>query len=166
MPASKLFPPPGASTVFPIEMGAASRDRLSLPDQLRWEIGMETRPYFLFGDILSNTLLGAILGALAAVAVSPRWPMLLAMAAGMIAGMLLSIVLGVLGGMLFGAFELMIPMMLTGMAAGMAIPMRAAMQPLTPLAGAGLGAAIGLLALAATYILNAFLHGKERQWTA
>jgi hypothetical protein len=44
--------------------------------------------------------------------------------------------------------------------------MLAAMQPVAPLAGAGLGAASGLLALAATYVLNAALRGKERQWTA
>jgi hypothetical protein len=60
----------------------------------------------------------------------------------------------------------MVPLMLTGMAAGMAVPMLAAMQPVAPLAGAGLGAASGLLALAATYVLNAALRGKERQWTA
>jgi len=44
--------------------------------------------------------------------------------------------------------------------------MRAAMQPLEVAAGARLGAGIGLLTLACTYILNAFLRGKEKQWTA
>jgi hypothetical protein len=126
---------------------------------------METRPYFLFGDILSNTLLGATVGALAAVCVNDRWPMLLAMAAGMLAAMLLAALFGAVLGIFFGAFEVMIPLMLTGMIAGMAIPMRAATQPLAVFAGAKEGAAIGLLVLAGTYILNALLRGKERQWT-
>ncbi len=126
---------------------------------------METRPFFLFGDILSNALLGAAVGALAAVCVSGRWPMILAMVVGMVAGMLLGSIFGALFGILFGAFELMVPLMLTGMVAGMAIPMRAVMEPLDPLTAAEYGAAIGLLALTATYILNAALRGKESQWT-
>jgi F0F1-type ATP synthase assembly protein I len=126
---------------------------------------METRPYFLFGDILSNTLLGATVGALAAVCVSESWPMLVAMVVGMAAAMLIAAVFGAVLGIFFGAFEVMVPMMLTGMVAGMVIPMRAATQPLELLPAATEGAAIGLLALAATYMLNAVLRGKERQWT-
>jgi hypothetical protein len=127
---------------------------------------METRPYSLFGDMLSNTLLGASIGTLGAVVITERWPMLLAMVAGMLAGMLLAAVFGTLLGIFFGAFELMVPLMLTGMAAGMAVPMRVAMLPLDPSAGAAWGVAIGLASLAFTYVLNAFLRGKERQWTA
>jgi hypothetical protein len=126
---------------------------------------METRLYFLFGDILSNTLLGAMVGALAAFCFNDRWPMLLAMVVGMFASTLLSAIFGALLGILYGAFELMVPLMLTAMVAGMALPMSAAMEPLDPLQAAKIGAAIGLLVLAVTYILNAALRGKERQWT-
>jgi hypothetical protein len=126
---------------------------------------METRLYFLFGDILSNTLLGATVGALAALCFSDRWPMLVAMIVGMFASMILSAIFGALLGILYGAFELMVPLMLTAMVAGMALPMWAAMEPLDPLHAAKIGAAIGLLVLAGTYVLNAALRGKERQWT-
>lgn len=126
---------------------------------------METRPYFLFGDIFCNTLLGATIGALATISVSDRWSMLIAMVLGMAAGMLLASVFGAVCGILFGAFELMVPLMLTGMIAGMAIPMRAVMGPLDAATAAGFGAATGLLVLAGTYVLNATLRGKERQWT-
>jgi hypothetical protein len=126
---------------------------------------METRLYFLFGDILSNTLLGAIVGALAAFCFSDRWPMLVAMVVGMFASMLLAAIFGALFGILYGAFELMVPLMLTAMVAGMALPMWATMEPLDPLQAAKLGAASGLVVLAGTYLLNAALRGKERQWT-
>ena len=125
---------------------------------------MGTRLYFLFGDILSNSLLGAAVGALAGFCFSDQWPMLVAMLIGMLASMLLAALFAAGLGILFGAFEVMVPMMLTGMVAGMAVPMRAAMGPLDPLTAAKLGAAIGLLVLAGTYILNAALRGRERQW--
>jgi hypothetical protein len=120
---------------------------------------METRPYFVFGDILSSALAGFVVGAVAALATQPGWPMAAVMPLGMLFGMVLAAPVQIVCSMFFGAFEVMIPMMLTGMAAGMIVPMKAAATPLTPMDGALWGAGIGMTVLGLTYAANAFLAG-------
>jgi len=123
---------------------------------------METRPYFLFGDILSNAVAGFVVGGVAALVTQPGWPAAAVMPIGMFLGMILATPIQIVCGIFFGAFEVMIPMMFTGMAAGMIIPMQAAGAPLTPIDGALRGIGIGMAVLAFTYIANAFLSGETR----
>jgi hypothetical protein len=121
---------------------------------------MERRIYFLAGDILSNTVMGAAAAWLAAVLVDPSWTMPAAMFAGMLAGMGLGLVLmPVLVG-LFGAMEVMLPVMLTTMLSGMVFGMAGAMQALTGPALLLGGGSIGLLVLLLTYAIDAALHGR------
>lgn len=120
---------------------------------------IETRIYFLLGDVASNVLVGAGVGTLAGVTLT-GWPPWLAMAAGMLGGMIAAMLLGLALGTLFGAFEVMLPVTLTGMAAGMAIPMAGFGWPHCLTLGGGLG----LLVLALTYLANLALRGDDPKW--
>ena len=120
---------------------------------------MERRLYFLIGDLLSNVGVGALVGVTAASLVGEAWPAVLAMVIGMLAGDLIALPAAFALSALFGAMELMLPVMLTGMLAGMLVGMRAAMVPLSSGSAAALGGAAGLVALAATYALNAYVRG-------
>ena len=127
---------------------------------------METRPYFLLGDLVSNVSFGALIGLLASSIFSESWPSLAAMALGMAGAMVLGVPITLLLGVAFGAFELMLPMMLTAMTAGMATPMLAAQGGLSLQAGTCWGAGLGAGSLLSTYLLNAALHGEVRRWTS
>ena len=52
--------------------------------------------------------------------------------------------------------------MLTGMYAAMCVSMLAAMEPLTAVRGAQLGAAVGVICLLFTYLMNALLRGERK----
>lgn len=120
---------------------------------------METRPYFLLGDILASASVGA-LAALAAVAVTAEGEnMLLAMLVGMVTGMVVALPAALAIMPLFGAMEVMVPVMLGGMLSGMWIAMAEAMRGLGVAEAAGWGALVGLFALAITWIANARLRG-------
>ena len=125
---------------------------------------METRPYFLIGDLASNVLSGAAVGILCAAAIGTSWNHTLAMIVGMVLGMAAVLPMQLACNIFFGAFETMLPMMLTGMAAGMVVSMAAA-ERLVPWREAGLqGAVIGLAVLVFTYVANGILHGEVRRW--
>ncbi len=124
---------------------------------------MESRPYFLLGDILSNAALGGLAGMSCAGLVGESWNMLLAMLAGMVLGMVLALPVQFICGVFFGAFEVMLPMMLTGMTTGMIIAAVAATRELPWDRGALWGAGLGVAVLAFTYLANAVLQGEVRQ---
>ena len=88
---------------------------------------METRPYFLFGDLLANGLAGVLVGVVMAALFGPGWNMILAMFVGMALGMIISLPIALPLGALFGAMEVMVPVMTTGMVAGMVVSMASAM---------------------------------------
>ena len=117
---------------------------------------------FIAGDLLSNLALGAIAGAVAAGAFHPGCGMLPAMLLGMAAGMALAFVWSTVAGIWLGAHESHIPAMLTGMYATMCVSMLAAMEPLTAARGAQLGAAVGVICLLFTYLMNALLRGERK----
>jgi hypothetical protein len=119
---------------------------------------METRPYFLAGDLFSNALVGAFCGW-AGVAWMPHmlgfWPgMVLSMLGSMAVSMLLALTILLRW---FGAMEVMIPTMLGGMTANMIMCVLGHFYGWSAGAGALLGAAIGLVVLQLTYIANARL---------
>ena len=126
---------------------------------------METRLYFIVGDLLSNTFLGGVVGAACSAIFADGWPMFPAMLLGMALGMLIAVPVEFVCGIFFGAFEVMLPMMLTGMAAGMFASMAASLTDLSWPRGALLGVAAGAATLAFTYLANALLTRRVRRWT-
>ena len=84
---------------------------------------MERRLYFLFGDIVSNTGVGALVGLVVVLCVRKGWPALLAMVSGMLLGDVVALPAIVVLSILFGAMEVMLPVMLTAMVTGMMVAM-------------------------------------------
>ena len=119
---------------------------------------MERRLYFLFGDIVSNTGVGALVGFVVVMSVREGWPPLLAMVSGMLLGDVVALPAMVLLSILFGAMEVMLPVMLTGMVTGMLVAMLMAARGLSIGAGVAVGVLVGLVALGATYILDAWVQ--------
>jgi len=121
---------------------------------------METRPYFVIGDLFSNCGVGALVGLAMAALVGPGWNMLVGMLVGMALGMAIALPFALGLGALFGAMETMIPVMTTGMVAGMIVSMGAAMQASGLAHAAELGALSGFGVVAATYLANAVLRRR------
>ena len=127
---------------------------------------MERRPYFVFGDVLSCAVIGAIAALAAPASVAEWWSMIVGMLVGMTVGMVVALLVGfALFVGLFGAMEVMVPTMLTGMLAGMAFGMVETMRPLGSGAETAVGALIGCAVLALTYLANARLSGRATIWT-
>ena len=123
---------------------------------------MERRLYFLFGDLVSNAGVGALVGLVVAVLVGETWFPVLGMVVGMIAGGGVALPAAGVLAVPFGAMELMLPVMLTGMTSGMLLGMLAAMGATSSGSAGALGAIVGLVVLAATYVLNAYVRASHR----
>jgi len=82
---------------------------------------MESRIYYLLGDLFSCALVSVVVAVLCAYIFSSAWPMPVLMLVSMVLGMFLALVLNIAGGLIyfFGAMEIMVPTMLVGMFAGM-----------------------------------------------
>ncbi len=126
---------------------------------------MERRWYFLFGDLVSNAGVGALIGLVVAALVGETWHPVLGMVAGMLGGGVVALPAAVLLSVPFGAMELMLPVMLTGMTSGMLLGMLAAMGATSSGWAATLGASAGLVVLVATYVLNAYVRASHRPGT-
>ena len=121
---------------------------------------METRPFFLMGDVAANALIGGIVGALSALLVDPSWNMWVAHGICMVMGMVLAFPLALPFMAFFGAMELMVPTHLAGMFAGMWVGMQAAMAPVPAGAGFMTGVWVGLASLAFCYLADVALRAK------
>jgi hypothetical protein len=126
---------------------------------------METRPYFVIGDLIMNTLAGAVAGGLMALIFGADWNMFVAMIVGMALGMVIALPLSLLGSALFGAMEVMLPVMTSGMLAGMVVSMGATMNTLSFLDGTRLGSLCGIAVMIVTYIVNAIVKQRADKWT-
>ena len=126
---------------------------------------METRPYFVLGDVLANSVVGALVGVASAALFGPGWNMIIAMLVGMALGMVISLpaLLGFV--VFFGAMEVMVPAMTTGMVAGMVVSMSATMGPLSFASAAMLGVKSGLGVLVAIYLANIIVKRRAALWT-
>ena len=122
---------------------------------------METRPYFVLGDIVSNVVAGALVGGACAVLLPPGWNMVVAMSAGMATSLPLAFLLSGL----FGAMETLLPVMTTGMVAGMVIAMQSSLTPMRFENTARIGGLCGLTVVIATYLVNAFIRPRATRWT-
>lgn len=64
---------------------------------------VETRPYFVFGDVLANVVSGALIGLLVTFCIGTGWNMVVAMIIGMVLGMVLAIPMSFAFAGFFGA---------------------------------------------------------------
>ena len=122
---------------------------------------METRLYFVFGDLFSNILVGALAGWLSWLAVDVGWNMFLAMLLAMAIGMLVGLVMFFPLGAAFGAMEIMLPIMFGGMMSGMAVGMSASMSAMSAADALTMGASWGFGCLLLIWLLNAALRGRR-----
>ena len=119
---------------------------------------METRLYFVFGDLISNLATGAFVGGLCTAVITLNWEVSIAMVAGMAIGMAVSLPAGVLFGSLFGALEVFLPVMTTGMIAGMAVGMRSSMDVIAFVDAVLVGGACGVGIVIVTYLANLWIQ--------
>ena len=126
---------------------------------------METRPYFVFGDLISNLATGAFVGGLCTVIVTLNWEVSIAMVVGMAIGMAVSLPAGVLLGSLFGALEVFLPVMTTGMVAGMVVGMRSSMAVIAFVDAVWIGGACGVGIVIVTYLANIWIQRGAQRWT-
>ncbi len=126
---------------------------------------METRPYFVLGDIVSNLAVGALVGVVCVLLLPPGWNSVVAMAAGMVLGMVISLPAGFLLSGLFGAMETLLPVMVTGMVTGMVVAMESSMAAMPFSDAARLGGLCGCGVVVATYVANALIRPRAKRWT-
>ena len=130
-------------------------------------IGMfERRPYFVFGDVVSNVAAGILVGITVAKMVNEGWPMPIAMAAGMLVGEGVALPVAMMASTLFGAFEVMLPVMTTGMVTGMLMGMTASTRVIATNAAVRNGALVGVVVLVVTYVVNSHIRSKGDVWTS
>ena len=116
---------------------------------------MESRPYFIFGDVLVNAAAGVAAALFVHAIVPGSWHPLVSMTLGMAGGALAASAVAFLFMPLFGAFEVMLPAMLTGMLAGMAGPVLEA--PALP------GALVGVAVVGWVYLLTAYARCRDER---
>ncbi len=122
---------------------------------------MDSRLYFVMGDLASNVLIGLIVGWLCAALVGVGWNMLLTMLFTMAIGMVVGTLMWFPLGILFGAMELMLPTMLSGMVSGMVVGMWSTMEPLGGYEAATIGGVCGLVSIVAVWVLNNAVRGIQ-----
>ena len=120
---------------------------------------MDSRLFFVLGDLFGKMLTGLVVGVLCSLVVGEGWNMFLAMCLAMAIGMAVGLVMFFPLGIFFGAMEVMLPVMFTGMASGMVVGMYCAMAPLTAGAAALWGAVCGLASIVLIWVLNTGLRG-------
>ena len=123
---------------------------------------MDPRIYFIVGDVISNTLVSALVGMLCALTVGTGWPMFTAMVLCMVGEMAVALVMFFPLSIFFGAMEIMVSTMFSGMLTGMVVGMWCAMMPLGLWVGILLGAVCGLLSLMLIWFINNRLRGVRR----
>ena len=124
---------------------------------------METRPYFIAGDLSCSIVVGVLTAVAATATVSEAWPMLAAMVVGMVLGMAVAAV-GILGfGPFFGMIELQMPAMLAGMLTGMVVAMTATTIPLASSTASVIGGTLGLTTFVAVWLADARLRARRPQ---
>ena len=120
---------------------------------------MDTRLYFVLGDLGSNLLVALIAGWLSSLLIGVGWNMFIAMLVAMGLGMLVGLLLFFPLGIFFGAMEVMVPVMFTGMLSGMVVGMWAAMAPVSTSEGAWAGLLCGLVGMVIIWIMNNTVRG-------
>ena len=130
------------------------------------ETSLARRLYFLVGDLLGNPGVSALVALSVSVLVADAWYVATGMVVGMALGIVVAVVCLILLTPIFGAFEVMLPGMTGAMAMGMIVGMQAAMTPVDPGRGAGLGAVIGLAVLIVVRLFDRHIRHQEASWTS
>ncbi|MBT4518967.1 MAG: hypothetical protein HOC23_03090 [Halieaceae bacterium] len=120
---------------------------------------MDSRLYFVLGDLGSNILVGLFVGWLCSLIVATGWNMAFTMILTMIIGMVIGTVLWLPLGILFGAMEVMLPVMFSGMLSGMVVGMWATMAPLEIYQAATAGSVCGLVSIVIVWVMNNSARG-------
>tara|TARA_B110000444_G_scaffold261157_1_gene311505 strand:+ start:4122 stop:4499 length:378 start_codon:yes stop_codon:yes gene_type:complete len=122
---------------------------------------METRAYFLFGDLFGNLIVGVSSSIICGYLCSD-WPfMIIGMIVAMFLGMIISTILTITILLKwFGAMEVMLPAMSTGMFSAMAIVMWPPGGTYTIISAIELGLFVGAIIFIITWIINAVIVGK------
>ena len=123
---------------------------------------METRLYFLFGDILVNAVAGAAVVIVCDGVFGDSFPAVVAMVGGMALGSVVALGLAMVAGAFLGMFEVMLPVMTTGMFVGMLAAMPSSAVDMTT----GYGSLIGIGILGVTYTLNRYQRMRSKSWTS
>ena len=120
---------------------------------------METRPYFVIGDLLANILVATAAVALSAWLIGGALGMWPGMLVGMLLGMVVAFFISLpLLSPILGVMEVMSPCMLSGMLGGM-------WGGMWPLAGDAIlrwGAGTGLIVIVIIYAINAVTSGAQK----
>lgn len=122
---------------------------------------ISVRARFFAGDLLASSASGALIAAVAGLAMPAAWPPWVAMAAGMLLGMALAVPCWLLAGLCLGMIEPMLQIMLAGMVAGMSGGMARAGQVPPDVVGLSL---LGLACGAATFLATACVDWALRHW--
>lgn len=123
---------------------------------------MDKRPFFLAGDLVSNTLVAALSGVVIHSLMSNSWPMMIAMLLGMVIGMFVANLCCFVGLMrYFGAMEIMVPAMTSGMVAGMVVAMSRAMTSLTLFDHLLVSIICGILLTVIVWVVDTRLSGEQ-----
>ena len=122
---------------------------------------MDSRLYYVLGDLAGSVLVGLVVGWLCSVIVGTGWNMFLTMLFTMVLGMIVGLVLFFPLGILFGAMEVMVPLMFTGMVSGMVVGMWCAMAPMDGSTALFCGAVCGLIAIVIIWIVNNTVRGSR-----
>lgn len=120
---------------------------------------MDDRLYFIFGDFISNIIVGVIMAVIPSLFVDSGWNMFAAMVVMMAVAMPGSLFLSLLLGIVFGAMEIMIPVMLSGMFGGMLGAMWLAMGDVGVVQLVYLGAITGFVTVCTIWVVNARMRG-------
>jgi len=122
---------------------------------------MDSRLYFVLGDLFSNVLVGALVGWICALLVVVGWNPALSMLLGLTLGLVLALVSWIPLGMLFGAMEVMLPVMLSGMLSGTVLSIWATVETLESKAALSIGGICGLTVIVGIWILNSSVRGRQ-----
>ncbi len=122
---------------------------------------MDSRLFFVLGDLGGNLLVAAVAGWLCALLIPVGWNMFFAMLVAMAIGMVVGLVLFFPLGIFFGAMEVMVPTMFSGMLSGMVVGMWAAMEPVSGQQALVCGAVCGLIGINIIWIMNNSLRGPR-----
>ncbi|MBF0145008.1 MAG: hypothetical protein HQL84_09890 [Magnetococcales bacterium] len=115
---------------------------------------METRPYFIVGDLIATCVSGWLAARMVSHWIPWEGSMMLAMVGGMVLGMLTGMAISFVFIPFFGAMEVMLPVMLAGKLAGMLAGMGLAMDWLDPPGVGAVGIVSGLLAFLWTTLIH------------
>lgn len=122
---------------------------------------MDSRLYFVVGDLVSNLLVGLIVGLVCAWLIPAGGFMFVAMVVAMLIGMVLGMLVWFPLSIYFGAMEVMVSTMFSGMLSGMVVGMWAAMVPLSAGQAGAVGLLCGLVGITVIWALNTALRGPR-----